>query len=154
MRKFLSVFIPIVFCFLIGFTASFYELDALSGWYPFLKKPQFPFSNMVFPLMWSVLNIVIGISIGLVVYERGRNDLFLIRLFIVIMLTRLLWSVIFFYFRCPLGGFISFIVLDVLSIYYIIKCYPANKVSSFLFMVYFAWLLFITYLVGYILLYN
>jgi tryptophan-rich sensory protein len=64
------------------------------------------------------------------------------------------WSIGFFYFQNPLIGFLNIILLDIFVINYTLKSYPVNKVSSLLFIPYLIWLLFATYLNGYILMYN
>ncbi len=150
MRLFLSLFIPIVFCFLIGFTASYFEVASISKWYVKLDTPPSVSMIYTFPIGWSIMNIFMGTSLGLIIYNRSENDLFLIKLFILQILTKFMWSISFFFFQSPLAGFINIIVLDILIIFYVVKAYPSNKASSLLFIPYILWCLYITYIMGYI----
>ena len=39
MRKALNIIIPILICFLVGLSASYFQADAIKNWYPTLIKP-------------------------------------------------------------------------------------------------------------------
>ena len=82
-----------------------------------------------------------------------RRD-FLIRLFCVQLFSNFIWSYLFFYLRNPLLGMIDILTLDIFVIYYLIKSYPVSKTAFVLFAPYALWVLFATYLNGYIMLTN
>lgn len=154
MRKVLSIIIPILVCFLVGFTASDFQADAIKNWYPTLIKPALTPPNIVFPIAWSILYLCMGISIGLIINSAIEQKRFFVKAFIMQLFFNFTWSIGFFYFQNPLIGFINILLLDIFVINYTLKSYPVSKASSILFIPYVAWLLFATYLNGYILMYN
>src|SRR5690349_21646649 len=50
----------------IGSLTGLASLDALDGWYGTLNKPFFTPANAVFPLVWTVLYLLMGSAAGLV----------------------------------------------------------------------------------------
>ncbi|WP_288208173.1 TspO/MBR family protein [uncultured Parabacteroides sp.] len=154
MRKVLSIIIPILICFFVGLTASYFQADAIKNWYPTLVKPALTPPNIVFPIAWSIIYICMGISIGLIINSATEQKRFFVKAFIMQLFFNFTWSIGFFYFQNPLIGFINILLLDIFVINYTLKSYPENKASSILFIPYVAWLLFATYLNGYILMFN
>lgn len=154
MRKVLSIIIPILVCFFIGLTASYFQADAIKNWYPTLIKPALTPPNIVFPIAWSIIYLCMGISIGLIINSAIEQKQFFVKVFIMQLFFNFTWSIGFFYFQNPLIGFINILLLDIFVINYTLKSYPVNKVSSLLFIPYVIWLLFATYLNGYVLMYN
>nr|WP_129733188.1 TspO/MBR family protein [Parabacteroides goldsteinii] len=154
MRKVLSIIIPILVCFLVGLTASYFQADAIKNWYPTLIKPVLTPSNIVFPIAWSIIYLCMGISIGLIINSATEQKRFFVKAFIMQLFFNFTWSIGFFYFQNPLIGFINILLLDIFVINYTLKSYPVNKASSILFIPYVAWLLFATYLNGYVLMFN
>lgn len=154
MRKVLSIIIPILVCFLVGLTASYFQADAIKNWYPTLIKPVLTPPNIVFPIAWSIIYLCMGISIGLIINSATEQKRFFIKAFIMQLFFNFTWSIGFFYFQNPLIGFINILLLDIFVINYTLKSYPVNKASSILFIPYVAWLLFATYLNGYVLMFN
>ena len=64
MRKALNIIIPILVCFLVGLSASYFQADAIKNWYPTLIKPAVTPPNIVFPIAWSIIYVCMGLSIG------------------------------------------------------------------------------------------
>ena len=154
MRKFLYILLPVIICFLVGFTASYFQSESIQTWYPTLNKPEITPPNIVFPIAWSIIYLCMGISIGLILNSKERNKKFLTSLFAVQLFLNFTWSISFFYLQNPLLGFINIILLDLAVLYYTFKCYLAQKVSGILFIPYILWLFLATYLNAYILIYN
>lgn len=154
MRKALNIIIPVMVCFLIGLSASYFQSDAIKYWYPTLVKPALTPPNIVFPIAWSIIYLCMGVSIGLILNMDSAPKRFFIKVFVFQLIFNFFWSIGFFYLENPLIGFIDILVLDIFVINYTLKSYPVNKASSLLFVPYVIWILFATYLNGYILLYN
>lgn len=154
MRKFLYILLPVIICFLVGFTASYFQSESIQTWYPTLNKPEITPPNIAFPIAWSIIYLCMGISIGLILNLKERNKKTLIILFAVQLLLNFTWSISFFYLQNPLLGFINIILLDLAVLYYALKCCPTNRISGILFVPYILWLSLATYLNAYILIYN
>ncbi|SHF69078.1 TspO/MBR family protein [Dysgonomonas macrotermitis] len=154
MKKILNIVLPVLACFIVGFTASNFQTEAIANWYPALNKSPLTPPNIAFPIAWSILYLLMGISIGLVLNSRNWRKRSLITLFIIQLVFNFTWSISFFYFQNPLLGLINILLLDVLVLYYIIRAYKLVKASAWLFIPYLIWILFATYLNGYIFINN
>lgn len=154
MKKVVIIVIAALICVAVGWVSSLFQTEALSYWYPTLDKPALTPPDIVFPIAWTTLYILMGISIGLIIANNTLGKNFIVGLFAVQLLFNFLWSIGFFYLQNPLLGLMVIIILDILVAYYILRTYPVNKVSSLLFVPYLAWILFATYLNAYIFAYN
>ena len=149
-----TIIISVLICLLIGYGGSWVQIESLYTWYPTLVKSPLSPPRILFPIVWSILYIMMGISIALIIHSTKRKCLVCINLFAVQMIVNFLWSLLFFYLRSPLLGLIDIIILDILVIAYTWRSYNVNRVSAYLFIPYVLWLLFATYLNGYIWIYN
>lgn len=154
MRKTILLLIPILICFLIGLTASYFQSDAIETWYPYLNKPSLTPPNLAFPIAWSIIYLCMGISIGLILIANTAKKIELGTLFCIQLILNFAWSILFFYFQNPFLGLVDILLLDICVTIFAVKSYPVRKVSSILFWPYIAWIFFATYLNGYIFLYN
>ena len=154
MKKILAFAVPILVCLLLGYLAGLIQADSIREWYPTLRKPPLTPPNIVFPIAWGILYLCMGISAGLIYLSSAPQRDFLIRLFCVQLFSNFIWSYLFFYLRNPLLGMIDILTLDIFVIYYLIKSYPVSKTASVLLAPYALWVLFATYLNGYIMLTN
>ena len=142
MKRFAFYLLPILLCFAVGLSASYFQSDSISEWYPLLNKPALTPPNGAFPIAWSIIYICMGLSLGRLI-ERGANKT-----------LSVLWSLLFFAFRNPFLGLIDILLLDILVWIYISRAYRKEKAAALLFVPYFLWLLLATYLNGYVYLYN
>ena len=147
MRKFLAYFIPVILAFAIGALGSYIQGTALEEWYPYLVKSAATPPALVFPIAWGVLYLLMGISVGTML-EKG--DLSVLRLWLLQLLLNFLWSVCFFALRSPFLGLLAILALDVAVFAYIIHTAGRRPLASWLFVPYMLWLIFATYLNGYI----
>lgn len=154
MKKVLAILTPIIVCFFIGLTASYFQHDAINEWYSLLDKSSLTPPNIAFPIAWSIIYLCMGISIGIIYISNSAKKKQLGKLFCIQLFFNFAWSILFFYFQNPLLGFVDILILDICVTIYVIKSYPVKKVSSILFWPYMVWIYFATYLNGYILLYN
>ncbi|MCD8183530.1 MAG: tryptophan-rich sensory protein [Bacteroides sp.] len=146
--------IPILICFFAGLTASYFQADAIKTWYPYLNKPDLTPPNIMFPIAWSIIYLCMGISVGMIILSDLIKKQEFIKLFSIQLILNFAWSILFFYLRNPLLGFVDILALDICVTLYAVRSYPIRKVSSLLFIPYIIWIYFATYLNGYILLNN
>ena len=151
MRRFLAYFIPIVLAFALGALGSYIQGVALEEWYPYLVKSPATPPPLVFPIAWGVLYLLMSVSIGTLL-EKG--DLSVVRLWLLQLLLNFLWSVCFFALRSPFLGLLVILALDVSVFAYIIHTAGRRSTASWLFVPYMLWLIFATYLNGYIYINN
>ena len=151
MRKFFAYFIPILLAFAVGALGSYIQGEALVEWYPTLVKSPATPPAVVFPIAWSVLYLLVGISAGTMLV---KGDMSVLRLWLLQLLLNFLWSVCFFALRSPLMGLLVILALDVVVFAYIVYAASRRAAAAWLFVPYMLWLIFATYLNGYIYINN
>lgn len=154
MKKALILSASVLLCLFSGFVASRFQAEALLSWYPLLNKSPLTPPNGVFPVVWSLLYIGMGLSIGLIISANGPRKLFFTALFAIQLALNFTWSIVFFYNKNPSLAFIVIIMLLVVILYYAIKAYAPYRASFLLFAPYILWVSFAAYLNLYIALNN
>ena len=110
-----------------------------------LIKPTLSPPGIVFPIAWTIIYLLIGISDTLL-KEKGEVPKETKQLYYTQLIFNYLWTVIFFVFKLRLLSVLWIIILDALVIVMTYQFYKQNKVSGFLLIPYVLWLLFATYL--------
>ena len=151
MKKFLAYFIPILLAFAVGALGSYIQGEALVEWYPYLVKSPATPPAIVFPIAWGLLYILIGVSAGTML---SKGDMSVLRLWLLQLLLNFLWSVCFFALRSPFMGLLVILALDVAVFAYIVYTAGRRSAAAWLFVPYMLWLIFATYLNGYIYINN
>lgn len=154
MKKCLYIIIPVLICFLVGYISGLFQATSLAEWYPYLEKSKLTPPNIVFPIAWSILYLLMGISVGLVLLSRSPRKSYIVRLFAVQLFFNFMWSISFFFLQNPYLGLINILLLDIAVVSYAVRVFHESKAASILFYPYIVWVLFATYLNLYIALFN
>ena len=93
--------------------------------------------SWIFPVVWTILYILMGISSYLVYRDSNKIP----RIYIVQLIFNLLWSFVFFKFKLYTIAFIWILILIVLVIIMIKEFNKINKLSSYLQIPYIIWLI-------------
>ena len=64
MKKWLQYIWPVAICLVTGFSASLFQKTALADWYPTLEKSVLTPLALVFPVVWTILYVLMGIALG------------------------------------------------------------------------------------------
>lgn len=134
-----SILIPVVVGGIVGLIISS-AIDYNSLQKPFLAPP-----SIVFPIVWTILYILMGISYG-ILKSKGLTDKKIDLIYYIQLGVNAIWSIIFFLLKWRLFAFIWIIILDVLVILMIIKFYKKDKTAGLLQIPYLLWVLFASYL--------
>lgn len=137
-RKLFYLFLPVVLGSLVGFIIS----GSIN--YNELIKPPLAPPSWLFPIMWTIIYLLMGISYYLLKQDND-NDI-LSKIYYVQLGVNLLWSIIFFVFEARLFACIWIILLDVLVGLMIYWFTNTRKISGYLNILYMVWILFATYL--------
>lgn len=138
MKK-IVIFIPLILGSLVGFL-----LKDSFVFYQSLDKPFFAPPNWIFPIVWTILYLIMGISYYLV---RSKDDSDIYKhIFNLQLFFNLLWSIIFFIFEQLLLSCLWIVVLDILIIVMILLFSKVDKKAGFLQIPYLVWTLFATIL--------
>ena len=96
-----------------------------------------PVPRWLFPVVWSVLYILMGISSYIISDNKNLLNIYKINL-----IVNLLWPIIFFLFKLKVLAFFWILILILIVGYMIYKFYQENKLSSYLLTPYILWLVF------------
>lgn len=92
--------------------------------------------SWIFPIVWTILYILMGIS-SYLVYEETKE---IPKIYIIQLIFNLLWSFIFFTFNLKMLAFIWILFLILLVIIMIRDFLSKNKVAGYLQIPYLIWL--------------
>ena len=148
MKKFIkAILIPVIIGGLVGI------LIAPNIDYNSLIKPAFSPPSILFPIIWTILYILMGISYWLLdkdnLVTRKINNIYYLQL-----TFNALWSILFFILKWRLISIIWIIILDILVIIMIIKMSKQKRISGLIQIPYLIWIIFATYLNIFIYLLN
>ena len=134
-----SILVPVIIGGIVGLIISG-SIDYNSLEKPFLSPP-----SIVFPIVWTILYILMGASYGILKSKNLVDDeisaIYYLQLFV-----NALWPIAFFVLKWRFFAFLWIIFLIVLVIYMVIKFYQKNKLAGLLQMPYLIWTLFGAYL--------
>ena len=134
-----AILLPVLIGALVGIITSG-SMD-----YNMLQKPPLAPPGAVFPIVWTILYILMGISYG-ILKVNNQTDEEINWIYYIQLAINALWSIIFFNFKCRLFAFVWIILLAVAVISMIRKFYSKNKISGLLQIPYILWVIFAAYL--------
>ena len=100
-----------------------------------------PVPGWIFPVVWSILYILMGISSYLI---SGNKDL--LKIYYLNLGVNLLWPIIFFSFGFKTFAFFWLLFLIVIVGIMMYKFYKENKLATYLLIPYMIWLVFAAFL--------
>ncbi|HOJ31519.1 MAG TPA: tryptophan-rich sensory protein [bacterium] len=147
-KKFLKLAASIVLCLLAGAIGSIFTSSSVGNWYRTLNKPIFNPPDWIFAPVWTLLYIMMGISLFMVWTAEMEKSLkrmaFLI--FAIQLILNILWSVLFFGLQNPVLSLIEIFVLWIAILIAILVFKKISILSAFLLMPYLAWVTFAAFL--------
>ena len=147
-KMFVAIVIPIT----VGMLSSFITKDAMMSFND-LKKPPLAPPGILFPIVWAILYILMGISSYIIYVYDAKNDTTILNiknkcllLYAIQLVFNFFWSVIFFKFKLYIFAFAWLVILWILVFKLIIDSKKISKAASYLLIPYLAWMTFAGYL--------
>ena len=134
-----SILFPVILGGIVGLIISG-PMDYKTLEKPFLSPP-----SIVFPIAWTILYVLMGVSYGLL-KDKNLIDKNINKIYISQLVVNLLWPIVFFVFKLRLYAFAIIVLLAILVGIMIYKFYSKNKIAGLLQIPYLLWTLFATYL--------
>ena len=133
------ILIPVLVGWIVGrIMSSFIDYEVLKS--PFLAPP-----STAFPIVWTILYILMWISYARLedknLLDKNLNILYYVQLWV-----NALWSIFFFVLKWRLFSFFWILLLDALVIWMVVKMYKKDKTAWLLQIPYILWILFASYL--------
>ncbi len=132
--KIISIFFPLILGTIIGLLIN------TSVYSDYIKPPLAP-PSILFPIVWSILYLLMGISYNLTSKSKDIKLIYYLQL-----VFNYLWSFIFFTLDLKLFSIIWLTILIILVTIMISKFYKDNKLAAYLQIPYLIWLFFALYL--------
>ena len=127
--------IPLVLGFIVGFLSG--SFNGFSD----INTPEFIPPRIAFPIVWSILYVLMGISRYLV-----RDDYDAVKSYNWQLGVNLLWSFLFFSFKRYWFAFLWLLFLIVLVGIMIYRFFKVSKAGAYIEIPYLLWILFAAFL--------
>lgn len=114
--------------------------------YAGLNKPPLSPPGFIFPIVWTILYLLMGISSYMVDESDSLNKGKALRIYAVQLFFNFFWSIFFFGFSQYFLAFLWLLVLIILIIKMIRRFYSINPLSAYLQIPYLLWCIFAAYL--------
>ncbi len=145
----------IIICEAAGFIGSFFTAPSIGTWYSQLNKPAFNPPDWIFFPVWTILYLLMGISLYLILEKPLNNESKLaIGIFGIQLALNILWTIIFFGLHQPSAAFIEIIILLASILLTILAFYRLSKPAAYLLIPYLFWVCFAAVLNYYIMVLN
>lgn len=139
MNKILIYIISFIIIILVSLSGQYFTSKNINtSWYECIKSPITP-PGYIFPIVWTILYIFIGISLARTVIIND-NTKKIISLFIINLLLNVSWCYTFFYKKNPKLALIhiALILISAFAIIYI----TSDRITKYLLTPYVIWLCF------------
>ena len=136
-----SILIPIAVGALAGLITRSGMADYQGLQKPFLNPPM-----IVFPIVWNILYILMGISSWLVSQSHSPAKSGALFIYGVQLAFNFLWTILFFGLELRLLAFIWLLLLIILIVWMIVKFYRVKPLAGVLQIPYLLWSSFAAYL--------
>ena len=138
----------VLLCNCAGLLGSLFTTTGPGSWYSTLIKPAFNPPSWIFAPVWTLLYILMGISLYLVIMEgmKGRDVRIPLLIFATQLILNILWSYAFFGLESTFFGLLVIILLWISIVATMILFYPVRKAATWLLVPYILWVSFATIL--------
>jgi tryptophan-rich sensory protein len=134
-------------CVFIGSIGGFFTAGEIDTWYTTLNKPALNPPNWIFGPVWTVLYILMGISLYIywvAPYSGSKRTGFLV--FFIQLGINFLWSLFFFKLHSPLLALVDIMLLIGFILTTMFFFGRVKLRSAWILIPYLAWVCFATYL--------
>ena len=129
----------------VGSLSGYISASAMDS-FRMLNKPPLSPPAWLFPVVWTLLYILMGIASYIIWQSKGRGRDFALRVYALQLFFNLFWSYIFFGMQNYLFAFIWLLILWVLVIVTTVLFYRIEKTAGYLLIPYVLWVTFAAYL--------
>lgn len=138
---FISILIPL----LTGGLSALLGMSGISR-YHMLQKPPLSPPGFLFPVVWTILFILMGISSAWIYCSNDRNKRDALRIYAIQLAVNFFWTIFFFRLQFRLFSFFWILLLIALVTAMIRKFRRIYPPAGFLQIPYLLWLIFAAYL--------
>ncbi len=145
LKKYIPYIVSVLIALGIGGLSSYLTKNSMPI-YSAINRPAFSPPPELFPIVWTVLFVLMGIAAAVVWCSNGRRIDSALIFYGFQLVFNFCWTLIFFNFRAYFAAFIWLLILLVLIGITMVKFFRINKLAGWLLVPYFAWVSFAGYL--------
>lgn len=146
MKNWQKLVISLLTVFMVAFFSSFLTAHSIDTWYDTINKPAFNPPDWIFGPVWTVLYIMIGVSLFLVWKTKSEEKTAVYWAFATQLTLNFLWSILFFGNHYIPGALIDIGLLWLAILANIILAWKISKPASLLLVPYWLWVSFAAFL--------
>lgn len=147
-RKIKPYIISIVIALAVGGLSAFLTRNSMEV-YTNIKQPPLAPPSVVFPIVWTILFILMGVSSAMV-YVKGRESGVpvgeTLKIYALQLILNFFWTIIFFNMQSYLFAFIWLVLLWIAIILMIVSFRKVSPAAAWLQVPYLLWVTFAGYL--------
>lgn len=128
-----------------GFIGSIVSRDSMEQYKSIYKPPLSP-PSWVFPIVWTILFVLMGIAAYLIYMSESEEKNQALKLYVVQLILNVGWSVIFFRWQAYLAAFFWLLLLWYFIWLTTKQFYQINEIAGKLMFPYLLWVTFAGYL--------
>lgn len=149
MKKLFNLIACISLTLVVGAVSGIATASSIADWYVSLNKPSFNPPNYLFGPVWTLLYILMGISLYLIT-QVGKSPLKTraLTVFFIQLFLNFSWSFLFFKFHFIGFAFIEIVGIWLAILLMILTFYKLNKTAAYLQIPYLLWVSFASVLNG------
>jgi translocator protein len=147
-KKIIYFVIAVGICLLAGYIGSYYTTPEIPTWYTSLQKPDLSPQSWVFGPVWTVLYILMGLSLYLIIRSGLKNPEVKVGLvlFIFQLVVSVGWSFFFFGLHSTFYGFLAIVLFWTMLLCTIIQVFRVSFGAALLLLPVLVWITFVAYL--------
>ena len=131
----------------VGLISALLSREGTAIYAQTIKKPPLSPPGIVFPIVWSILYLLMGIAVAKIsLKEASTSRKKNIYVYLIQLFFNFFWSIIFFDFQAFGIAFIWLVALWLLIVFMIIRFKYADDVSPYILAPYLLWVSFAGYL--------
>lgn len=147
-REIKPYIISIIIALAVGGLSAFLTRSSMEV-YTNIKQPPLAPPSVVFPIVWTILFILMGVS-GAMVYVKGRESGVpvgeALKIYALQLILNFFWTIIFFNMQSYLFAFIWLVLLWIAIILMIVSFRKVSPAAAWLQVPYLLWVTFAGYL--------
>lgn len=153
MKKYKYIILNIAISLGIGGLSAFFTMNSMDI-YQNINRPKLAPPGYIFPIVWTILYVLMGISSYLIHRSNHKNKETTLIIYYFQLLINFSWPIFFFNYQNFLLALAILFILNILVIILIKVTYSINHLASYLLIPYLIWILFALYLNFWIFIHN
>jgi len=149
-----KLFLCLLLCLGGGWLTGLITRHGVKAWYPHLIKAHGTPPDIIFPVVWSILYVLMAVALALLWTSKTSGKKIAFLFFFIQLFLNFIWSWLFFYKQMPGWALVDIVLLWLFIALTIRYFWQHTRYGSYLLLPYLAWVTYAFYLNLFIWIYN